>query len=135
MAANNVQINVGADDILGDLRTNTHVTAGMAAAYVGQTGNEVTIAGADGATACTGIGFFMEGVAGNRAVRIATGGRCLAIAQAAFAAGSYLMVGDKQGRLCKCDLATAKTPIVALALSAANAIDDEVVVKPVFGVV
>ena len=104
---------------VGDLRTNTHLTAGMVVKQVGQTGIEVTIAGADGATACTGYGVVLASVTGGRAARIATDGRVPVIAGAAFSRGDSLMVIDAGGRVGP--IADAGVIIVAVAEEAAVA--------------
>ena len=118
-------------EFLIGLKAQTHCTAGMAAKYVGQTGNEVTFAGADGATACTADGFFVASVTGGVGARVATSGPMVAIAAAACSVGQYLMVADEFGRLAPADLATADVPLVAVAQEAALALDDEIIITPI----
>ena len=121
----NVQVLPG-ESLIG-FRTQTAVTAGMAAKIVGQTGNEVTFAGADGATACTADGFFLANAEHNRAAAVTVSGQVSAIAEKAFSIGDYLMVVDTFGRL---GIAGTAAIAVAVALEAAKNKDDVVAVRP-----
>lgn len=107
-------------DYVGAYKADTHISTHMVVKVVGQTGNEVTIAGADGATACTCLGVAAMSATYGKSIRVATEGIVTVLCSAAVAAGQRVMVDTVAGTVAPSTDRTAPGVGVALTAGAAG---------------